>query len=360
MNDSKFLTALYSFAPFGPARIKLLITYFKGAKNVWNSGSESLLETGLKKDLVDGFLEYKVKFNFEKYFNELKRLNINYLTYFDSNYPSILSEIDAAPCVLYVKGSVKFNQLNSVAIVGARKMTAYGREVAETLSYDLASLGVVIISGLARGIDTAAHKGALNANGKTIAVLGCGLDSVYPSENKKLADEIVNCKGAVISEYPLGYPALRTNFASRNRIISGLAKAVVVVEGEKKSGTLLTASHAANQGKTVFAIPGQITSPMSAAPHFLIQNGAKIAFSVNDILEELDLQLKVDRDVIEKVLPSSKEEEKLLEVLSTEELHLDEIVRISGMSVGKISATLTVMEMKGMVKSLGGGIYKKN
>ena len=189
--------------------------------------------------------------------------------------------------------------------------------------------------------------------------MGQGLDSVYPPENADLAEKIIKSDGAILSEYPLGMPALPINFAIRNRIVSGLSAAVVVIEGAEKSGTLLTASHAAEQGKTVFAVPGQITSPMSAAPHFLLRNGAKIATSATDILEELDLQIKVDKEKIEKIMPSTKEEVKLIEILEVEPLHLDELVRITGGKTADISARLTIMEMKGIVRNLGGGIYRK-
>lgn len=175
-------------------------------------------------------------------------------------------------------------------------MTPYGKEVAQYFSREIAGCGVVIISGLARGIDTVAHRGALSVGGRTIAVVANGLDAIYPPENTALAGEIVEKGGAILSEYPLGHPALPLNFRFRNRIVSGLSKALVVVEGLKRSGTLITASHAADQGRTVFAVPGQITSPTSEAPHFLLQNGARMALSPKDILDELSLEVKVDKD----------------------------------------------------------------
>ena len=237
-------------------------------------------------------------------------------------------------------------------------MTAYGAEVTTKIAGELAAFDIAIVSGLARGVDTAAHKAALSALGKTIAVLGCGLDSIYPPENYRLAAEITS-HGALVSEYPLGYPALPINFAARNRIISGLSKAVVVIEGATKSGTLLTASHAADQGRSVFAVPGQITSPLSQAPLYLIKNGAKMVTSTNDILEELDTEMRMDNESLEKIMPGSLEEENLLSYLANEPLHLDEISRISSLSVSEVSSRLTVMELKGIVKNLGGGVFKK-
>ncbi len=359
MTRRQYLVALYAFIPFGPARIQALLSFFENPKNVWNADRKSLIDVGLKKKTVDEFFKHKDNFNSENYFNTLDKLGIGYITIDDNVYPENLKNLTNAPIVLYIKGKLSRNDTNSVAIVGSRKMTSYGKEVAELFSGELASCGATIISGLARGIDTTAHKAAIVAGGRTIAVLGCGLNTIYPSENSGLAKKIVETGGAIISEYPLDYPTLRTNFANRNRIISGISAAVLVVEGAKKSGTLLTASHAAEQGRQVFAVPGQITSPLSGAPHFLIQNGAKFAFSPKDIIEELDLQFQVDKEKIEKVMPSDKDEKKLLELLENEPLHLDEIVRISKISTNEVSSRLTIMELKGLVKNQGGGKYKK-
>lgn len=359
MTERQALVALCAHVPFGPARVKLLIDYFGSAKKVWSASKDKLVEVGLSFDSASEFIRHREKFDENNYFSKLKKLKIDFMTINDSNYPTNLVDLGNAPSVLYVKGKIKTKDTNAIAIVGTRKMTSYGREVTENFAGELVRLGITIVSGLARGIDTVAHKSALAAGGRTIAVIGRGLDEIYPLENTNLAEKIAGGHGAVISEYPLGYPVLRNNFASRNRIISGFSKAVLVVEGAKKSGTLLTASSAAEQGRQVFAVPGQITSPMSAAPHFLIENGAKIAFSVKDILDELDLQLKVDKEEIEKVLPSSKDEEKLLEILENEPLHLDELARISTLEVKEVSARLTIMEIKGLVKDLGKGVYKK-
>lgn len=359
MSEREYLAALYGFTAFGPARTKLLLDYFGSAKKVWGLKDNALLEINLSKNLVDKFVEYREAFDPKDYFRKLKSLGINFLTKEDTAYPANLKDIDDAPVVLYVKGKLEKSDVNSVAIIGTRKMTSYGKEIADRFAAELAGVGVTVVSGLALGIDAVAHKSALDIGGRTIAVLASGLDIVTPASNRNLANEIVKREGALVSEYPLGQPPLRGNFPSRNRIISGLSKAVVVVEGAKKSGTLLTASAAAEQGRTVFAVPGQISSPMSEAPHFLIKNGAKTVTSVKDILEELDMQLKVDRKEIEKVMPSGKEEELLLKIVEKEPLHLDEIARISTLKVADVSAILTVMEMRGLIKNVGGGVYKR-
>lgn len=359
MTDKEYLVALCAFTDFGSARINLLTSYFKSAKKVWEISNIKLQEVGLNPKIIERFDKHRNNFNFDGYFERLDELNIKFLTRKDENYPNNLKGLDNAPILLYCIGNLSKNDDNAVAIVGSRKMTSYGREVAEKFSTDLASYGVTIVSGLARGIDTVAHKSVLAVNGRTLAVIASGLDTIYPPENLGLTKEIIKKGGAILSEYPLGYSALPVNFPSRNRIVSGLSKAVIVVEGERKSGTLLTASHAAEQGRTVFAIPGQITSPMSGAPHFLLQNGAKMAISPKDILDELDLQVKVDKDEVLKVLPEKAEEKKIIKILEREPLHLDEIARISKVEVSKISATLMSMSLKGMVKDMGGGVYRK-
>ncbi len=359
MTEKEYLIATAAFTYFGPVRIRLLVSYFKTAKRVWESSRSELLKIGLPEKKVTEFIDFRKKFQHELYFKRLEKLGIKTTTYIDKDFPTNLKNLSGAPVVLYYKGSISSLKRNSVAVVGARKMTSYGREVAENFSGTLASFGVTIISGLAHGVDTVAHKACLLAGGNTIAVLGCGLDYIFPTENTILAGEIVKKGGALISEYPLGYPALPPNFAVRNRIISGLSTCVLVIEGAEKSGTLLTASHAADQGKTVFAVPGQITSPLSGAPLYLLRNGAKIATEPRDILDELDMEVKVDREKMEKVVPDNPMEEKLMKYLETEPYHLDELVRITGSQTSEISARLTIMEMKGLVRNLGGGKYKR-
>lgn len=357
MNDKDYLVALSAFTSFGPSRLSLLLSYFKEARKVWNLSLSELLEVGLKEKLASEFISFRDKFDIKAYLKRLNDLGIRCVFKGEKNYPSNLSAIDSAPLTLYVKGNLIPSDINAVAIVGSRKMTSYGKEVAEKFAFELAQTGLTIVSGLARGIDTVAHKSALEAGGRTIAVVGSGLNKIYPPENAKLALEIEN-NGAIVSEYPLDYPALRINFAARNRIISGLAEAILVIEGAEKSGTLLTASHAANQGKTVFAIPGQITSPLSFVPHLLIQNGAKIAFSPRDVIEELDIEFKVNKEEVARVIPDDSDEEEIISALKNEPLHLDEIARICRLPVSLVSSKLVVMEIKGMVKNLGGNIYK--
>lgn len=358
MIEKEFLVALYAFIPFGPVRMKLLLSYFETAENVWKASQKELVEIGLTKKTVLAFGEHKRKFSFKKYFSSLEKHRIAVITELDDEYPRLLKDLKSAPCVLYVRGNLKKEDYDAVALVGSRKMTTYGREVTTQFSSTLASTGITIVSGLALGIDAIAHKSALEAGGRTIAVIARGLDKTYPATNISIAREIIKSgSGAIISEYPLGYPALKNNFAERNRIISGLSKAVVVIEGMKKSGTLLTATHAANQGKTVFAVPGNITSPLSGAPFFLLENGAKMATCPEDILLDLESEIRVNKKAMDAIVPEDDDEKVILLSLSKEKKYIDEIVRETKLSISKVTSKLSMMEIKGVIKHLGGGLY---
>lgn len=359
MNERESLVALSSFLSFGPVRINLLFNYFGSAKKIWKTTSSDLEKIGLKERTIEAFDRHRAQFDSAAYFERLTKLKITFKTFKDDDYPLQLKNLTGAPSVLYIKGEEKILDEKSIAIIGSRKMTSYGKEVTEIFVSGLVLAGVNIISGLARGIDSAAHRQTLISGGKTIAVLGTGLDCIYPPENTNLAREIIEKGGALISEYPLGYPALPANFVNRNRIISGLSEGVVVIEGAEKSGTLVTASHAADQGKTVFAVPGQITSPMSGAPLFLLKNGAKLATTPTDVLSELGWQNIIEEQIASNSLPADENEAKILEFLENEPLHLDELVRISGQAIGSVSARLSIMELKGLVKNMGRGMYKR-
>ncbi len=359
MEDRNNLVNLASFLPFGPQRIKLLLAYFGSAGGAWNASEKALSETGLHPNLIVKFCDYRSTFNPDKYFAKLEKLGIHFVTFKDSDYPSNLVGLSDLPIVLYIKGKLTPQDTQAIAIVGSRKMTAYGRDIAQMFAGQLASFGVTIVSGLALGIDAAAQRASTEAGGRVIAVLGSGLDTIAPFTNYRLGMEIIKTGGALVSEFPVGYPPQKFSFPRRNRIISGLSKAVIVVEGAEKSGTLITAKAAAEQGRTVFAVPGQITSPLSFAPHLLIRNGCPLATSVHEILEELQIQFSVDREAVSKVLPGDDNEQKCLEALSHESMHLDELARECMLPVSQILAKLTVMELKGMVKHLGNGVYKK-
>lgn len=352
----EYLVFLSTFPAFGPQRLKLLLSYFETAERVWNATEKELKEVGIKEDLREKFVLHRERFDGDKYLRLLKELKIRTITLEDPEYPENLKEIPDVPYLLYVKGNLEKKDKNAIGVVGSRKMTSYGKDVCEMLVREMVGCGITIISGLARGIDTTAHKTALRGSGRTIAVMAGGLDKIYPPENIHLVPEIME-HGALISEYPLGYPFLPTSFPHRNRIISGLSKGVLIVESQKKSGTMWTATHAVEQNRAVFAVPGNITSYGSEGPNYLIHDGAKMVLSINDITDELGVD--ATPPLQDTLFPADGIEGKILEALLFEPLHLDELARITTIGINEISGKLTLMELKGMVKHLGNGVYKK-
>ncbi len=287
------------------------------------------------------------------------------VTFFDEDYPADLRQIYDPPILLYVKGQLPSPESPKVAVVGSRKPSLYGQRMAKNISTDLAAAGVVVVSGMALGIDTAAHEGALLAEGITVAVLGGGLSRIYPPENKKIAERIAE-KGAVISEYPMEMSPKPEYFPVRNRIISGLSGAVLVVEAKEKSGALITADAALEQGRAVFAVPGNADSARSGGTNNLLKQGAKLASSAEDILEELRLKMhhaSPARPVLKKATAEAKNlsenEKKILSLLDNETLQADVLIEQSGLSAGETMTALTFLEMKGLVKELPGKNFSK-
>jgi len=274
----------------------------------------------------------------------------------DAEYPKRLLQIYDPPLALYVQGTLESRDEHGIAIVGSRRTSHYGLETAERLAFQLAQSGVTVISGLARGIDTAAHRGALKGQGRTLAVLGGGLDCLFPSENAALAEQIKK-QGAVISEYPMGRQPDKTTFPVRNRIVSGLSQGVTVVEADVTSGAMITARQALEQGRTVFAVPGRIDSFGARGPHKLIKDGARLVQSVEDILEEMGSLLPPAAKSAEPAArPSLTEAESALVAIISEdgEVELDSLIRQSGRMASEISALLLGLEMKRVVKMLPG------
>jgi DNA processing protein len=259
--------------------------------------------------------------------------------------------------VLYVHGDYLPDDLYAVAIVGTRRVTAYGRQITEELSSYLAANSITVISGLARGVDAIAHQTALKAGGRTIGVLGSGVDKIYPPEHRQLAEQIMTGHGAIISDYAPGTPPDASNFPPRNRIISGLSLAVVVIEAGETSGALITAEFAAEQGREIFAVPGSILAPQSKGTNKLIQKGALPLLSVNDLMQALNLTRMGAQKTARKVIPADATEARLIGVLGTEPLHVDEIRNQTELPIEKVSATLALMELKGMVRQVGGMNY---
>ena len=288
MKERDCLISLSAFNGFGITRIKILFDYYSSYKNIWYSDESELIKIGVNRKLVNQFLSFRNEFNFSEFVSKNRNRGIKIITTIDNNYPANLKDIDGAPICIYLIGNLLKKDSDSVAIVGSRDNSSYGQDVTVMFTKCFADYGATVVSGMARGIDSIAHKTALSRKGRTIAILGSGLDKIYPSENYDLFNKIIQ-NGAAISEYPLETPPLPGNFIERNRLISGFSKILLVVEGKKNSGTLTTSSFAANQGKTVYAIPGKITDPGSYVPHMLIENGAKIALNPKDILNDLRL-----------------------------------------------------------------------
>ena len=289
------------------------------------------------------------------------------MTFQDNHYPENLKAIPDAPVLLYIKGEIKKENNLAIAMVGSRRASFYGLSIAEKLAGQLSELGITIISGMAKGIDAIAHKGALKAKGSTIAVLGNGLSKVYPPENKKLFDEIIN-SGAVISEFPMTTPPAAYNFPRRNRIISGLSLGVVVVEASNKSGALITSRFALEQGREVFAVPGKVDSPNSQGVHNLIKQGAKLVSNVEDILEEISPQLKhhmktehreLARRTSTRVLPNnlSDDELSIYKQIQDDAMHIDEVANQCGFSVPQTMNALLKLELKHLIKQLPGKLF---
>lgn len=367
--EKKRWVAFNVFEGIGPARFKLLLNYFGSAKKAFDAPEKELREIGLGEKLVLRFINFRKSFDSDSYFLRLRKLGIEILCDDEENYPKLLKEISDKPPVIYVKSLPNIKSLASrgnifekkaVAVVGTRKVTGYGRQVTAMITEGLVAAGLAIVSGLARGVDEIAHETAIDNNGITIAVLGCGLNIVYPPEHKKLTERIMESGGAIISEFPLDRPAVPGNFPARNRIISGLSLGVVVTEAAQDSGSLITASNAAEQGREVFAVPGPITSPLSGGTSELIKKGAKLVSGVEDILEELGLESRSGRPSFAKASEGqnfSMEEKKIIEILENENLHIDEIVRKTGMDSGKIGSLLSILEIKGIIKNFGEGVY---
>lgn len=281
-------------------------------------------------------------------------MNIREIGIGDSIYPPLLKEIKDPPKKLYCAGDVELLRSRCVAIVGSRKMTEYGRWAGEKLGEVSAAGGLTVVSGLALGIDACAHRGALKGKGKTIAVLGCGLDVVYPVHNRNLKDQIER-EGLLISEYPLGFTGTRYSFPARNRIISGLSEAVIVVEAGINSGALITAAHGGDQGREVYAVPGNINSKYSLGVNLLLRDGATPLVIPDDLLRDLGVEQKSEQAVEEKL---GEDEKKMLQVLKKQgELSLDDLSRRLGFSIGKTSGVVTILEMKGITYTALGKVF---
>ncbi len=351
MDEKRYWVGFNLVKGIGAVRLKQLIQAFGSAEQAWRASSLELQMHGLPARLCERLETVRSSNVLDRYWEHLQEQGIQVLTWEDAEYPSRLREIDQPPPVLYVRGQLLPEDEFAVAVVGTRRITPYGRQVTEEISSFLAAQGLTIVSGLARGVDGVAHQAALRAGGRTIAVLGSGVDQVYPPEHQALAEQIIE-HGALVSDYPVGTPPDATNFPPRNRIISGLSQAVIVTEAGENSGALLTAGFAANQGREVFAVPGSIFASQSRGCNRLIQQGAQILLDASDLIHALHLQRVNEQKTARRTLPADEMESAILNMLN-EPTHIDEICRKMRLPVEKISATLVLMELKGLVRQAG-------
>lgn len=341
----------------GAVRLQTLLDAFEGdLQTAWNAPSERLVRSGLSPRIIQNILKVRGEIDLERIWERTMAAGIQVMTWQDEYYPRLLREIYQPPPVLYLRGEVLPEDETAVAVVGTRRITAYGRQVTEELVSALARNQITVVSGLARGTDAAAHQSALRAGGRTIAVLGSGVDRIYPPEHRRLAEEIAE-SGAVVSDYPPGTAPESANFPPRNRIISGMSLATVVVEAGETSGALITATFAAEQGREVLAVPGLITAPSSKGTNRLINSGARPLLSPEDVLEAINLQRMNTQRIARRVLPADDTETKLLEVMGDGSMVVDEISFLSGLPIDKVSATLAMMELKGLIRNSGGMNY---
>ncbi len=355
-SDLKYWVGFSKIPGIGRARISQLLGHFSTLENAWKASIADLKQAGLDSKTIDNIVNMRPEISLDAEMESLERHRVEVLPCDSSSYPQRLKEIYDYPPVLYVRGNALSENDCCLAVVGTRRATVYGRQVTEEIVSDLSRNKVTIVSGLARGIDSVAHRAAIEANGRTIAVFACGLDIVYPAENSKLAREIME-HGTLVSEYPLGTRPKADNFPRRNRIMSGLSLGVLVVEAGESSGALITANQALEQNREVFAIPGSILSPASRGTNHLIQEGAKLVRNCVDILEELNLTIMTQQLEMQDLTNVDATELSLLRQLSHEPIHIDEICRNCGLAASLVSSTLTVLELEGKVKQVGGMNY---
>ena len=353
MMEVKYWAALSRVPKLGTVRFRKLEAYFGDLKHAWNAGLADLKAAGIEAGTAQEIVAARPRVDPDGELMRLQQAGVRALTWHDSEYPARLKEISDPPPVLYIKGAFQPADQRSLAVVGTRSPTSYGREVAANLTGDLAKNGLTIVSGLARGIDGIAHRAALDNGGRTIAVVANGLDIYYPREHEQLSCQIQE-QGAVVSEYPLGVRPDPRGFPRRNRLISGMSLGTLVVEAAEGSGARWTVYHALEQDREVFCVPGSIFSPASRFTNRMIQEGAKLVSSHTDVLEELNLTVVTRQPELPLFQESEDPEEMaLLNHLDGEPLHIDDLRRNADLPITSVSTMLTMLELKGMVKQVG-------
>jgi DNA processing protein len=356
LTEQDCILGLSLFGGIGAKRYQKILDGFGSVVKFWNASQKDLLNKGLSYSLTMRFLQFRDRVDIPGYKISLGRKLIKFASIQDKSYPTLLKEISNPPIVLYYKGRLSVLGEKTIAIIGSRKPSSYGREVTERFSRQLVNRGFVIVSGMARGIDSIAHRVAIGQKGRTIAVLGAGLDYIYPPEHRSLAEAIAK-QGALVTEYPPDKRPARFQFPARNRIISGLSLGVLITEGATKSGTKSTAAFAADQSREVFCVPGSINSPLSAGPSELIQLGAKLTTNINDVLAELPLVNTIEDTA--KAQPSfdNQEESRVWQALKKGQKTTDQLVQELSIPPAKTMSLLTSLELKGLIKNIGESKY---
>jgi DNA processing protein len=360
LNRAKYSVGFSLIPGIGRIRLSLLEGYFGDLERAWHASGAELKAAGLDAKSVESVVALRGRISLDDEWDKLERYRVAAITEENPGYPPRLRETYDYPPLLYVRGTLVPEDECALAVVGTRRASVYGRQAAEEIVADLARSKITIVSGLARGIDSIAHRAALQAGGRTIAVAGCGLDVVYPSEHVALARQIME-QGALVSEFPLGTRPKAEHFPQRNRIISGISLGVLVIEAGEKSGALNTAHWAVEQNRDVFAIPGSIFSPPSRGSNRLIQEGAKLVSHAGDILEELNLSMAAQQLEMKELTPAAADatdtESRLLGYLTKEATHIDDVCRHSGLPIATVSSVLAMLELKGLAKQVGGMNY---
>lgn len=356
MNERDAYLAFNLTPGIGPTRLRQLVEYCGSAVIAWDAKADDWRAAGLDRRTIEALHKSHASLDLAAEWRAIEAIGARIVILGDDEYPALLRQIDSSPPLLYVRGTLLETDRWAVAVVGTRNATPYGREVTHKIAHDLASAGITVVSGLALGIDSIAHRAALEAQGRTIAVLGSGIGSVYPPQNQAIAERICE-QGALLSEYAPTVAPLGGNFPARNRLISGLALGTLVVEAGERSGALITVQFALEQGRDVFAIPGSILSRASDGPNQLIIDGATPVRTVQNILAQLNLNEAAAQQEIAAIIPETPAEAALLPLLSGEPTHIDVIGRASGLKAYEVAATLSLMELKGMVRQIGGMQY---
>jgi DNA processing protein len=367
MDFREALVALNLIDGVGPIRVRQLLEQFGDPPAILRASREQLLRVqGIGADTAEAIASWEKTVDLAAELKRIADFGCRIVTQADAEYPELLRQIYDPPIVLYVKGQLQPRDKNAVAMVGSRMTTHYGIEIARKLAYQLAYLGVTVVSGGARGIDSAAHQGALSGKGRTIAVLGTGINLVFPSENAELYERIV-ANGALITQFPFNRPGDKQTFPIRNRIVAGMTLGTVVVEANLTSGALITANFANEYGRQVFAVPGRIDSPRSKGCHDLIKKGAKLCEGAEDILSEFEYLFPASNrppSVADTgVLPAielSANEQKVYDTLDHEEIGIDDVIRKSGLPTSAVSVALLSLEMKRLIRQLPGKRFVKN